>query len=38
MPQTQYNLYLKSFVGGIDFDRNYVDYMLVKNNNSLHSF
>ena len=25
MPQTQYNLHLKGFVGGADFDRNYVD-------------
>ena len=24
MPQTQYNLHLKGFVGGADFDRNYV--------------
>ena len=23
MPQTQYNLHLKGFVGGADFDRNY---------------
>ena len=29
MPQTQYNLHLKGFVGGADFDRNYVDYILV---------
>lgn len=31
MPQTQYNLHLKGFVGGADFDRNYVDYILAKN-------
>lgn len=31
MPQTQYNLHLKGFVGGCDFDRNYVDYILGKN-------
>ena len=31
MPQTQYNLHLKGFVGGADFDRNYVDYVLAKN-------
>lgn len=30
MPQTQYNLHLKGFVGGADFDRNYVDYILGK--------
>ena len=30
MPQTQYNLHLKGFVGGADFDRNYVDYILTK--------
>ena len=30
MPQTQYNLHLKGFVGGADFDRNYVDYILAK--------
>lgn len=30
MPQTQYNLHLKGFVGGSDFDRNYVDYILGK--------
>ena len=28
MPQTQYNLHLKGFIGGADFDRNYVDYIL----------
>lgn len=28
MPQNQYNLHLKGFVGGADFDRNYVDYVL----------
>ena len=31
MPQTQYNLHLKGFVGGADFDRNYVDSVLAKN-------
>ena len=31
MPQTQYNLHLKGYVGGADFDRNYVDYVLAKN-------
>ena len=30
MPQTQYNLHLKGFVGGADFDRKYVDYILTK--------
>ena len=30
MPQTQYNLHLKGYVGGADFDRNYVDYILGK--------
>lgn len=30
MPATQYNLHLKGFVGGSDFDRNYVDYVLGK--------
>lgn len=30
MPQTTYNLHLKGFVGGTDFDRNYVDYILGK--------
>ena len=30
MPNTQYNLHLKGFVGGADFDRNYVDYVLGK--------
>lgn len=30
MPQTQYALHLKGFVGGADFDRNYVDYILDK--------
>ena len=31
MPTTQYNLHLKGFVGGADFDRNYVDYVLERN-------
>lgn len=30
MATTQYNLHLKGFVGGADFDRNYVDYGLGK--------
>lgn len=30
MATTQYNLHLKGFVGGADFDRNYVDYVLGK--------
>lgn len=30
MATTQYNLHLKGFVGGADFDRNYVDYVLSK--------
>ena len=30
MPQTQYNLHLKGFVGGADFDRNDGDYILAK--------
>lgn len=31
MPQPNYNLHLKGYVGGCDFDRNYVDYVLDKN-------
>ena len=31
MKNTQYNLHLKGYVGGIDFDRNYVDYVLAQN-------
>ncbi len=31
MPQTKYQLHLKGFVGGPDFDRDYVDYVLAKN-------
>ena len=31
MPQPNYNLHLKGYVGGCDFDRNYVDYVLGKN-------
>ena len=38
MPQTQYNLHLKGFVGGADFDRNYVDYILAKYNQRDGSF
>ena len=30
MPSTQYQLHLKGFVGGYDFDRNYVDYVLAR--------
>jgi len=30
MPK-QYNLHLKGYVGGLDFDRNYVDYVLAQN-------
>ena len=30
MPSTQYQLHLKGFVGGYDFDRNYVDYVLTR--------
>ena len=31
MNNTEYNLHLKGYVGGIDFDRNYVDYVLSRN-------
>lgn len=31
MPPPKYNLHLKGFVGGYDFDRDYVDYILAKN-------
>ena len=31
MPQSQYHFHLKGYVGGIDFDRNYVDYVLARN-------
>lgn len=31
MRNTNYHLHLKGYVGGIDFDRNYVDYVLKKN-------
>ena len=31
MPQTKYNLHLKGYVGGYDFDRDYVDYVLARN-------
>ena len=30
MPKQSYHLHLKGFVGGADFDRNYVDYILGK--------
>lgn len=31
MSNTTYNLHLKGFVGGADFDRNYVDFVLAQN-------
>ena len=31
MAQTQYQLHLKGYVGGYDFDADYVDYILAKN-------
>ena len=31
MSNTTYNLHLKGFVGGTDFDRNYVDFVLAQN-------
>ena len=31
MKNTQYQLHLKGFVGGYDFDRDYVDYVLARN-------
>ena len=31
MPQQEYQLHLKGYVGGSDFDRNYVDYVLAQN-------
>lgn len=31
MPQPEYNLHLKGFVGGYGFDRDYVDHILAKN-------
>ena len=31
MSKTAYNISLKGYVGGYDFDRNYVDYFLAKN-------
>ena len=31
MSNTTYNLHLKGFVGGADFDRNYVDFVLANN-------
>lgn len=31
MSNTSYNLHLKGFVGGADFDRNYVDFVLAQN-------
>ena len=32
MSNATYNLHLKGFVGGADFDRNYVDFVLAKSN------
>ena len=31
MANTKYHLHLKGYVGGYDFDRDYVDYVLSKN-------
>ena len=31
MKNTNYHLHLKGYVGGVDFDRNYVDYILARN-------
>ena len=31
MSNVTYNLHLKGFVGGADFDRNYVDFVLAQN-------
>ena len=31
MSNATYNLHLKGFVGGTDFDRNYVDFVLAQN-------
>ena len=31
MKNINYHLHLKGYVGGCDFDRNYVDYILAKN-------
>lgn len=31
MKNTNYHLHLKGYVGGCDFDRNYVDYILARN-------
>ena len=31
MAATKYHLHLKGFVGGYDFDSDYVDYILAKN-------
>ena len=30
--ETKYHLHLKGYVGGYDFDADYVDYILAKNN------
>ena len=31
MSNTSYNLHLKGFVGGADFDHNYVDFVIAQN-------
>ena len=31
MANTKYHLHLKGYVGGYDFDSDYVDYILAKN-------
>ena len=31
MSNATYNLHLKGFIGGADFDRNYVDFVLAQN-------
>ena len=31
MSNATYNLHLKGFVGGADFDRNYMDFVLAQN-------
>ena len=35
MANTKYHLHLKGYVGGYDFDRDYVDYVLSKNPNTV---
>ena len=34
MSKQNYNLHLKGYVGGWDFDADYVDFVLNKNSNS----